>query len=346
MKRSRSRPPTPSGGGRPAPLGRALVTIVFAGLAVLVQAVPARAQAGGAVPPTECCKPLLVPLGGRATALGNALSARSSVDAVYINPAGLAGLRDDQFVVQRATTFAGEFTGLSVFFARPGIGTLGITYRLADMLEQEVTDRNSPIVIGEFAIRDHALLASFATEVVSGLYAGLNYKLYHSGCSGTCGPELGSGTTHGVDLGVRYAPALLPALRVGAAVLNLGFPLQVINRQQADRMPARLRIGAAYDVLAHLPADSALALWVSAEVLRTLGAEAGVTIPAVGVELSYRDAAFVRAGHVRADGLEGWTALGVGFEYNRFSVAVARPFGQDLVDSGREPFQITFGVHF
>src|SRR5690606_4638857 len=142
--------------------------------------------------------------------------------------------------------------------------------------------------------------------------------------------------------GVRYAPALLPALRIGASVLNLGFPLQVINRQQADRMPARLRIGAAYDVLVHVPADSTPAPWVSAEVLRTLGGESGVTIPAVGVELSFRNTAFVRAGHVWADGIEGWTALGVGLEYDRFSVEVARPFGEDIAESGREPFQITF----
>jgi len=288
---------------------------------------------------------LLVPLGGHATAVGNALAARVSVDAVYVNPAGLAGLRDDQFVVHRASTFVAEFTGLSVFLARPGIGTLGITYRLADLLEQEATG-DGGIVGGKFAIRDHALLASFATDVGAGLYAGFSYKLYHTGCSGACGPDTGSGTTHGVDLGVRYAPEWVPALRVGASVLSLGFPLQVINRRQADRLPTRLRVGAAYDVLAHVPADSALALWVSAEVSRTLGTEPAATIPAVGIELSYRNAAFVRAGHVRGEGLEGWTALGVGLEYDRFSVAVARPFGEDVSASGSEPFQITFGVRF
>ncbi len=327
-------------------LRRAVAAAFCVALAVLAQSAPVQAQSGGGAPPSECCKPLLVPLGGRATALGNALAARSSVDAVYVNPAGLAGLRDDQFVVQRASTFAGEFTGLSVFFARPGIGTLGITYRLADMLEQKITEENTPIVIGEFAIRDHALLASFATEVGAGLYAGFNYKLYHTGCSGLCGPQDASGTTHGADLGVRYAPERVPALRVGASVLSLGFPLQVVNRRQADRLPTRLRVGAAYDVFAHMPADSALELWVSTEISRTLGTEPVSTIPAVGIELSYRNVAFVRAGHVRGEGLEGWTALGVGLEYDRFSVAVARPFGQDIADSEREPFQITFGVRF
>src|SRR5690606_26802124 len=200
---------------------------------------------------------------------------------------------DDPFVVPPASTFASESPGVSVFFARPGIGTLGITYRLADLLEQEITDLNGQ-VIGEFAIRDHALLASFATEVVAGLYAGFNYKLYHTACSGLCGPENASGTTHGVDLGVRFAPAVAPALRLRASVLSLGFPLQVINRQQADRLPTRLRVGAAYDVLAHVRPDSALALWVSAEISRTVGIEPVGAIPAVGLELSYRNAAFVR----------------------------------------------------
>jgi len=343
MKRSRSRRPGRRKGGG-ALLRRCAVGAFFAAFALLTQAAAARAQSGGA-PPAECCKPLLVPLGGRATALGNALAARSSVDAVYVNPAGLAGLTDDQVVVQRASTFAGEFTGLSVFFARPGIGTLGVTYRLADLLEQEITDLNGQ-TIGRFAVRDHALLASFATEVAAGLFAGFSYKLYHTGCSGLCGPDDASGTTHGVDLGVRIAPGPLPALRIGASVLSLGFPLQVVNRQQADRLPTRLRVGAAYDLLAHLPAEVPLELWVSAEVSRTLGIDPVTTIPAVGIELSYRNTAFARAGHVRGEGIEGWTAVGVGLEYDRFSVAVARPFGQEVGDAEREPFQITFGVRF
>src|SRR5690606_2459751 len=166
MKRSRSRLVRRRGGAARRCLRRAVAAGFCVGLAMLAQAAPARAQSGGGAPPAECCKPLLVPLGGRATALGSALAARSSVDAVYVNPAGLADLEDDQVVVQRASTFAGELTGVSVFFARPGIGTLGITYRLADLLEQEITDLNGQ-VIGEFAIRDHALLASFATEVVA-----------------------------------------------------------------------------------------------------------------------------------------------------------------------------------
>ncbi len=92
--------------------------------------------------------------------------------------------------------------------------------------------------------------------------------------------------------------------------------------------------------------DSTLALWVSGEISRTLGAEPARTIPAFGLELSYRDAAFVRAGYVRGTGVEGWTALGVGVEYDRFSVAVARPFGDDGLEEGQEPFQITFEVRF
>lgn len=328
---------------------RAAAVVLLGALAGLAQAVPARAQGlGEPAPAPECCLSLLLPLGGRALALGNALSARTSPDAVYLNPAGLAGLRGSQFAVQRASSFAGDLTGLSVFFVAPAVGTLGLSYRLLDQGTQEIRDEND-MLLGEFTVREHALLASFATELVAGLSAGVNYKLYHlaPGCSGgICGQEDGSGTTHGIDLGVRFAPRRLPALRVGASVLNLGFRLQVINQQQADRFPTRLRVGAAYDLLAHVPVDSALALWASVEVARTLGADPPRTLPAFGLELSFRDAAFVRAGHVSGTGDEGWTALGIGLKYDRFSVAVAMPFGQGVLDSGEDPFHITFGVAF
>ncbi|NIU74474.1 MAG: hypothetical protein GWN71_13080, partial [Gammaproteobacteria bacterium] len=53
-------------------------------------------------PENECCLVLLIPVGARAVALGGALTSRSSADAVFRNPAGLAGLEQDAFFVHHS----------------------------------------------------------------------------------------------------------------------------------------------------------------------------------------------------------------------------------------------------
>jgi len=283
-------------------------------------------------------------VGARALAVGHALAARPSPDAVFVNPAGLARLRGDQFVVHHATNVAGDATALSLLFAREAIGTLGLSYQLLDAGEIESTDEAGNVT-GVLALRDHMLWASFATPISRELAAGFNYKLYRlsATCTRVCGEDAQSGTTHAVDVGVQYRPGWLPSLEVGVSVVSLGFPLQVVNAAQADELPTRLRVGAAYNVLGRARPDTALALWISLEVSQSVR-DPGRRIPSIGVELAVRDAVFLRAGHAGGEGLEGWTAIGLGVQHQRFTVGVAKPFGVSGLDSGREPFQVSFGV--
>src|SRR5256886_9334801 len=51
------------------------------------------------------------------------------------------------------------------------------------------------------------------------------------------------------SVGGQFAVGPGGALRVAVAVRNIGFKLQVNNRDQADALPARLVVGAAYRVL-------------------------------------------------------------------------------------------------
>src|SRR2546428_493225 len=60
------------------------------------------------------------------------------------------------------------------------------------------------------------------------------------------------GTTHAVDVGGQVAAGPDGALRLGVAVRNIGFKLQVNNGDQADALPASLLIGAVYRIV--LPA--------------------------------------------------------------------------------------------
>ncbi|HEX7050060.1 MAG TPA: PorV/PorQ family protein [Longimicrobiales bacterium] len=293
----------------------------------------------------ECCLVLLLPVGARAIASGRTLVAVVSPDAVFANPAGLAGLRSGHLVLHR-TNIAADATALSVVVTTERVGTFGLSYELLDFGEIENTDEQGRTV-GSITLRHHILVASYATSVVGGLAAGMNYKLYqfHIGCRGQCDDDVAiSATTHAVDLGIRYQPEPFPAVQLGIVVTNIGFPLQVVNAQQADPLPVRIRLGARYEVLHHFRAEDGLRLWVAAEV-EERWREAGDPTPSVGIELSARDVVFLRTGFVPGDGVGTGVAVGLGVHYARFTVAVAKSFMTGLVDA-TEPVQVSLGMSF
>lgn len=296
-------------------------------------------------PAAECCLVLLLPVGARAVALGRALTGGSSPDAVFANPAGLAGLQDDHLVVHH-NTLAAQATAFSILATPRGVGTLGLSYELLDFGDIEYTDGHGQTT-GMLSLRHHVLIGSFATELVGGLAAGFNYKLYQFrlSCHGNCGGQEVGAVTHAVDAGLRYHPPLLPALEFGVMVANLGFPLQVVNAQQADPLPGRIRVGAAYEVLHHLRPESAMALSLAMD-LEDQWQDPGSPSPSLGLELAADNTIFLRAGYVPGEGIGTGAAVGIGIHYASFTISVAKSFVANLLDSAAEPVQVSFGLHF
>src|SRR3954469_9402955 len=66
---------------------------------------------------------LLIPVGGKAAALGQAAVADDgSSESAFWNPAGLAGLRHSEVAIHRANTFASNNTVLSGYLASRSLG--------------------------------------------------------------------------------------------------------------------------------------------------------------------------------------------------------------------------------
>lgn len=325
-----------------------LATLIVALLSAWPAPLAGQAGGGGSSgPPLECCLVLLLPVGGRSAALGRAMTAWGSPDAVFTNPAGLATLERSHLMVHHEPLFGGQqANAISVLVAPRSVGTIGVTYQLYDYGDEEARDA-SGVTTGRFSTREQILIASYATHVDAGLMAGMNYKLYQFrlDCAGYCPGGDFAGTTHAIDAGVRYHSASIPHLQLGAAIVNLGFALQVVNAAQADPMPARLRVGAAYEILHHFVADSTLALWVTTEVenrLRHPGERQG----AVGLELSAGGILFARAGFRTGEGRGTGGAVGVGMNYDRFTVSLSRSFASTEMQLDYEPFQFTLGIAF
>jgi hypothetical protein len=305
--------------------------------AVFVLAV-SDAAAQGNVSTQECCLPLLFPLTARAVSLGQAVTARANPDGLFFNPASIVGKGEDHFLIHHESTFGGQNNAFSLIIDAGVLGAFGVTYVLIDQGEVEATD-DFGNVIGSIALRSQQLLASYATNVVNGLRAGVSYKLYNSSTDV-------SATTHLIDLGLQYRPRRIPSLELGVALLHYGLALQLKNAEQADPTPARLRIGAAYEVAQHFRPDSSIAFTISADLLAR-ARSAGSPVAAFGAEVAFDQTLFVRGGYAASgDALtKGGAGIGLGIRYQRFTVAVAKSFSRSAETEG-DPFQVTFGITF
>jgi hypothetical protein len=316
---------------------------------------PASAQLPGAQSPTgvgedrraaaECCLVLLLPVGANSVALGRALTARPTLDGAFANPASLAGLRDDHFVVHR-TAIAGDATALSLLLTPGRIGSLGFSYQLVDFGEIETTD-DQGLTIGALSLRHHLLIASYATPIAGGISSGLNYKFYQFrvGCSGRCSEQALTTSAHAVDLGLRYAPRRIPSLQLGALVSNLGFASGSGTGAETYHLPVRLRLGAAYEVLEQIVPNYPVSVWLAFE-LEDSWRNPGSPTPSLGLELNADEMVFLRAGYVHVDGTGSGTAVGIGINYARFIISVAKSFGTPFTENDAEAVQVSFGIAF
>lgn len=329
---------------------RVLTPLVAGLLAVAgwgsVTPAPVAAQ-GGVSGELECCLLLLVPVGARASALGGAVTALTGADAVFRNPAGLAGLEKGRFVIHHSdnATLDVQTDAFSLLFT-PWSSTLGISYQLFDKGEIETTDPTGQTT-GALTYRDHLVVASFATPVGAGISAGLNYKVYQErvNCTGLCGGEEYAATTQAVDVGVRWNPPWHEALELGLSVVNAGFDLQVVNAEDSDPFPGRLHLGVAYDILAAAPGANGVALRLALDARDRLSALGSPTV-AVGSELAIQQAVFLRAGYAPGEGLGTGAAVGLELRYDRFDIGVSRSFVNSALEGDSEPFQISLGLNF
>src|SRR3989338_7954778 len=106
---------------------------------------PAGSEAGGAAF-------LLVPVGARAAALGQAAGAdEGTSESTFWNPAGLATLQHSEVTIHRANTFASDNTVLSAYLASRSLGTVGVAAYLVDFGSQEVVTAPGRPVTGRIS---------------------------------------------------------------------------------------------------------------------------------------------------------------------------------------------------
>lgn len=292
---------------------------------------------------------LLLPVGARGVSMGRAMTAMTGPEAAFWNPAGLAGLSGSRAVLFRGDHAVGPATALSVLASREGVGTLGASYLLLDIGDQDLTDRDGNI-LGTVSVRNHLGVASAAAHVLRRLDVGVNFKVvqFRLSCRGIC-PDAGTtATTWAVDAGIQLAPRPDVPFRFGAMVAHVGPDLQVLNAEQADPLPARVRVAASYDVLSRVLERRDVRGWVNLEIQDRLRDPGSISV-FIGSELAagLDDALYLRTGYVvgALDHEEG-ARVGLGLRYERFELAIAKSLAVSTVTGETEPVHVTLSILF
>ncbi len=331
----------------PIPRRPGLPLIPAALVLLLSTAVPQSAAAQQADDPNEGALFLLLPVGAQGVSLGRAMTWTQGVESAWWNPAGLAGLPRSQLVIVRGDHTVGTATAATGMFARPGLGSFGASYYLLDAGEFDQTDEFGNFT-GTLNVRNHLGIVSAALHVSDRIAAGVNLKVvrFQFTCRGVCTDDGSTATTYALDLGTQIMPR--EHVRLGAMVAHLGPDFQVRNAEQADPLPARVRVAAAYDVVRELTGRDDLHGWLAFEVedrLRSLGS----TSFYLGTELSAgrTDALSLRAGHAWSQiGQEDGTRVGLGLRYQRFDLAIAKSLAVSTITGETEPVHVTFSIGF
>ena len=324
---------------------RLVVTVLVA----LVLPAAVDAQGDSEPPSNEGALFLLLPVGAQGVSVGRAMTAMPSTESAFWNPAGLASLEQSRFLVMRGDHLVGEATALSTLLVRKPVGVLGFSYELLDLGGQDLTDIDGN-VRGTISVRSHIGVVSLASRLTGWLDAGFNFKVvqFNLNCRGQCDDAGVQSTGWAVDAGVQSTPLPGVPFRLGAMFAHLGPDFQVVNADQADPLPTRIRVSAAFEVLSHFVSSDDVNLWTYFEVEDRWREPGDAPSYYVGTELvaGRGDVIYLRSGYVQGEvGQADGVAVGVGLRYERFELGLAKNLAGSITGES-EPVHVSFAIIF
>ncbi len=320
-----------------------------ASVAGLAPAAPVAAQdADGNEGGSEEALFLLLPVGAQGVGVGRAMTALSTEEGAFWNPAGLAGERERRILLYRGDQLAGVATAISALFPWRRVGTFGLSYLLLDIGDQDLRD-DFGSVLGSISIRNHLAVASYATSLPGQLDFGINLKLvqFRIACRGQCPDLETTSSAYALDVGLQAVPFEGTPLRIGWLIAHAGTEFQVINQEQSDPLPTRFRLAAAWEILNGAAGDELpMELWLTAEAEEPWR-NPGTPSLYFGMDYAAADLVSIRAGYVagRYDQTNG-ASVGVGFGVERFRLNLAKSLTRSVVTGQTEPVHITLSATY
>jgi hypothetical protein len=291
---------------------------------------------------------LLLPVGARSVGMGEAVVAgEPGSEGIWANPASLARLSMRELALNHSSSLTGKLDAFVFVLPEGRAGVFSAAAYYLDYGAQDNTDQFGN-VIGSSGPKNLIFAASYGATFGSHVRAGLTAKFMQDrlDCSGDC-TNVASHSVGGFayDLGVQVSADSAGRLNLGAAVRNLGQPLQINDVAQADPLPSRVHLGAQYLLPSVERAVKGAELRVSAEVLSTLGLDQASW--RAGGEFAYLKQFFLRAGFQYGNGNDPTGAsIGVGYQSRTLSIDFARITGGISADQGQPPTYVTIRFRF
>ena len=204
---------------------------------------------------TDSGTQLLIPTGAKGIALNSSYNASvKGVDALYYNPAGIAGLAggvEAQF--SNYSYIADTKHTYAAFVSNLGTGTVGLSFKTLDFGDIKMTDSQDTHGSSgkSFSPNFSVLTMSYAKSFSDRIRFGTSFKIVSEKIVQT------GGTAYAIDMGVQYEHATLP-LKLGVSLRNLGSKLEYsgLNLEndnttilsEASNLPANLNISTSYNL--------------------------------------------------------------------------------------------------
>lgn len=291
---------------------------------------------------------LLLPVGARATGLGEAvIASRASSEAIWWNPAGVGAATRREIAVHHSNSFVGTGDAVTFILPSPLFGNLGVEFNILDYGEQQNRDAQGNL-LGTLLPRSFVVGATYGTMVGSAASVGLTFKMVQmrADCTGTCQLSSFSATTYAVDFGFQTALGKRSPITVGAAVRNVGLPFQINDEAQSDPLPRRVQVGAEYRYVPPSTVADSVEVRGSLDVLG--GLDFGSPRPRFGGEIAWHKRAFARAGYVVSQrGAEsGGPSIGFGYVSGSFAIDIGRVLTGFSADANQAPTYLSLRLSF
>ncbi len=171
---------------------------------------------------TAAAEFLSIPIGARATAMGNALSASvNDPTAIYWNPAGLAGLTQGMFTAEHAAWLADIALNYVAVAAPLGAGAVGVAVTALRTPEMEETTVEQQDGTGRtFTAASYAFALSYARALTDRFSIGGSVKYITERIS------YSTATGLALDVGTLFVTPFWD-VRLGAAITNFGTKMRM-----------------------------------------------------------------------------------------------------------------------
>lgn len=311
-------------------------------LAAAPAAAPAAAQAS-----SDGAIFLLLPVGAQTVGMAQAaVATRFGSEAIWSNPAGIAWLDRKELAIHHSETIAARGDVASFVVPKRHVGALGLSVNLLDFGNQQITDPGGT-PIGLVLPRNLLFAGTVAAMLGSSGSVGVSYKRlqYRVDCSGQCANvSTFTATSSAVDFGAQYDLHGSSPVTLGFAVRNVGTKLQVNDSDEADALPTRIGIGAAWQLGVVKRYVSDVDVSLAADLIAAKNADHPSA--RIGADLIYQKTVHLRGGYMANDTDEANAAVGFGLGTGRLLFDIARTFGGQSEDAGKTPTYVSLRFAF